>query len=63
MPNIADLLLKSPIVPFEKLVIYIANANNFWISVIAMVLGIIVGLIFTGMRNIKYQNYRYRAFV
>lgn len=49
IPNIADLLLKSPIIPFEKLVVYIANTDNFWISVIAMVLGIIIGLIFTGI--------------
>lgn len=47
IPVIANWLLKLPAVPWEKLIKLIASSNSIWVSVIAMIIGIIVGIFLT----------------
>ncbi|MEJ8545000.1 YqeB family protein [Brevibacillus borstelensis] len=45
LPIIADWVLKLPVVPFEKLFIFIASFHHFWVSVVASIVGVIAGFI------------------
>ena len=47
IPVIAEWILKLPIVPMEKLIIMISSLNHFWVSIVATIIGVIVGLIFS----------------
>jgi len=47
IPVIADWLLKLPVVPWEGLIEFIASLNNFWVSIVATIIGIIVGILLT----------------
>lgn len=47
IPTIADWVLMLPIVPMEKLIQLIASSNSLWISIVATVIGIIVGVLLT----------------
>ncbi|PEE39676.1 YqeB family protein [Bacillus pseudomycoides] len=47
IPTIADWILKLPVVPMEKLILLITSFNNLWVSIVATVLGIIVGVLLT----------------
>lgn len=47
IPIIADWILKLPIVPLEKLIITITSYNHFWVSIVATIIGVVVGLIFS----------------
>lgn len=49
IPVIADGVLKLPIVPLEKLIIFIASLNHFWVSIAATMTGVFVGLFFSFM--------------
>lgn len=47
VPVIAGWVLKLPIVPMEKLIITISSLNHFWVSIVATIIGVIVGLVFS----------------
>lgn len=47
IPVIAEWILKLPIVPMEKLIIMISSLNHFWVSIVATIIGVIVGLVFS----------------
>lgn len=47
IPFIAQWLLKLPIVPLEKLIGFIASLNSPWVSIVATIIGIIVGILLT----------------
>lgn len=49
VPVIADGVLQLPVVPLEKLMIYIASLNHFWVSIVATITGVFVGLFFSFM--------------
>ncbi|MBP1994376.1 YqeB family protein [Paenibacillus eucommiae] len=44
IPVIAEGALKLPVVPMEKLLIFIASLNHFWVSIVASIIGAFVGL-------------------
>lgn len=45
LPLIAKWILKLPFIPLEKLFIFVSHGNNFWVSIIAMIIGIVAGII------------------
>ncbi|MGQ5530709.1 YqeB family protein [Bacillus sp. CGMCC 1.60114] len=45
VPIIANWILKLPVVPMEKLVLFIASFNSLWVSSIAAIIGTIAGLL------------------
>lgn len=47
LPVIADWVLTIPIVPFKGPLEFITSLNNFWVSIIAAVIGIVAGLFFS----------------
>lgn len=47
IPVIADWLLNLPVVPWEKLIEFIASLNSLWVSIVATIIGIIVGILLT----------------
>ncbi|WP_026908118.1 YqeB family protein [Paucisalibacillus globulus] len=47
IPVIADWLLNLPVVPWEKLIEFIASLNSLWISIVASIIGIIAGILLT----------------
>ncbi len=47
IPMIADLALKLPVVPMEGLIITIASLNHFWVSIVATIIGVVAGIIFS----------------
>jgi hypothetical protein len=47
IPVIADWLLNLPVLPWEKLIEFIASLNSLWVSIIATIIGIIVGILLT----------------
>ncbi|MCX7746037.1 MAG: hypothetical protein N2645_03960 [Clostridia bacterium] len=44
IPMIVDWALKLPVVPMEKLLIFIASLNHFWVSGVAAIIGVIAGV-------------------
>ena len=48
-PVIAEWVLTLPIVPMEKLISLIASFNSLWVSIVATVIGIIVGVLLTAI--------------
>ena len=47
IPVIVDGLLKLPVVPWEGVIEFIASLNSLWISIVATIIGIIVGILLT----------------
>lgn len=47
IPVIVDWVLTLPIVPMEKLFLLIASFNSMWVSIVAALIGIIVGIMLT----------------
>ena len=47
IPVIADWLLKLPVVPWGGIIEFIASLNSLWFSIVASIIGIIVGIIWT----------------
>ncbi|KMY45786.1 50S ribosomal protein L29 [Pradoshia eiseniae] len=47
IPVISDLLLKLPVVPWGGIIEFIASLNSLWFSIVASIIGIIVGIIWT----------------
>lgn len=47
LPVIANWLLKLPVVPWGGIIEFIASLNSLWISIVAALIGIIVGIIWT----------------
>lgn len=47
LPVIANWLLQLPVVPWEEIVKFVASLNSFWVSMIAAVVGIIIGILLT----------------
>ena len=63
VPVIADWVLTLPMVPIEKLISLIASLNSLWVSIVATVIGMFVGVLLAaiifGERveiTISYQN-------
>ena len=47
IPVIADWLLKLPVVPWGGIIEFITSLNSLWFSIVASIIGIIVGIIWT----------------
>ena len=45
IPDIADWILTLPVVPMEKLIVFIASFNSLWVSIVATMIGIVVGVL------------------
>ncbi|AIK39330.1 putative yqeB [Bacillus pseudomycoides] len=47
IPVIANWILKLPVVPMEKLFLFITSFNSLWVSIVASIIGIIIGMLLT----------------
>lgn len=45
LPVIGNWILKLPIIPFEKIIEFIASWNSLWVSIVAAIIGIILGVL------------------
>jgi uncharacterized membrane protein len=46
-PNIANLLIQLFIPPMEEILRIISSLNSFWVSVVAIRVGVLIGLVMT----------------
>lgn len=47
IPVISNWLLKLPVVPLEVIIEFVASLNSFWVSIVAAIIGIIIGIFLT----------------